>query len=164
MGGIAAFFGKIADWFWNICIKYLLPPAVKFVSIIGTIAQWVRGFRARFGRYMTVAFCLSVVGVIGNFLKLGLTTTIDMLKGVASDPYLTEGGSLLEWTSQSLTPFWSGLADIVPEFWRFIGWWFGLDWLAWSFICGCIFAFCGWILSIMVKAVAVVAGTVLKWL
>lgn len=146
--------------------NFLTPLFTKLSAVFsGTLNVVLRYLKLqRFGKYITYAFLLAVISTVGNFFKLGIVTSISMLRGVANDPSLSNAGGVLTWLSQSVQPAFAHLRDLLPDFWRFLGWWCGLDWLLWAFVCAVLFTFCGWILSILVKALSLVVGMVLKWL
>lgn len=141
----------IQSWFtiWMSRVASWLKSTVEGVSAIRARLQ-----NANFGKIFTWTFILGVVGAVSDFLKIGITQTIDIFNGVINDPYLLRGGGILQWASQSLNPVWEHGANLIPEFFRWLGWWLGGDWLVWSFLCSLIFAFCGWVLSVFIKAIA----------
>lgn len=136
--------------------NYYLVGFARFLSII---RRWASAFLSsarekKFGKLFSWSFILVVLATVRDFLSLGITQTIAIFKGVSGDSSLLSGGNLLSWVSQSVDPIRIHAQSLFPEFWRWLGYWFGADWLVWSFVCGVILAFSGWLLSIFIKAIA----------
>lgn len=144
---------------WNGLLN-LLAPLVQWEARLYTI---IRNFfdsslsrEKRFGKLLVLGFLLSLFDVAYNFIKIGVTQTGNLLRGLAGDSGLLSGGNILSWASQSLSPVVDHATQIFPEFWRWLGYWIGFDWLVWLFVCSAVFAFCGWVVGLLVKAVAAI--------
>lgn len=117
----------------------------------------------RWGKLLTWGFVFAILNTAGDFIKLGVTQTIALFRGVAGDSSLLAGGNLLSWASQSLEPLRQHAMELCPAFWRWLGYWIGFDWLVWAFVCTLIFSFCGWLLSILVKALATIIRLIFQF-
>lgn len=118
-----------------------------------------------FGKLFVWSAIASAIALCGSFLKLGLEQSLAIFRGVGSDPLLasSDASSVLSFVSHSLSPWWAGLSTRIPPFWRWFGWWIGVDWIVWLFACSAIFVASAWFMSILIRCISSIIRLILRF-
>lgn len=153
------------QWFVN----FFYERVQVWSRVYSTLHKWANSAvvairERRFGKLFSWSFLLALTYTVSDFIKIGVNQTIELFHGVSNNASLLEGSSLLTWASQSLQPVEQYLSNLIPPFWRWLGWWMGFDWLLWSVVCTVILAFCGWLLSIFIKGIASIIRLVFQFI